>query len=101
MSRQRPDGGSASQTDEFRSAVHRSYGGSSHLVPVTGRPGLARYVQQLWQRRHFIWWQSRSRVVTGNDDSRLGAVWLILRPLLDATFYWLIFGVLLQFDRGM
>ncbi|PNL17823.1 ABC transporter permease [Micrococcus sp. FDAARGOS_333] len=101
MSTQRHDGRPASRTDEFRSAVHDAYGDASHLTSVTGRPGLGSYIRQLWQRRHFIWWQSRSRVVTSNDDSRLGAFWLILRPLLDATFYWLVFGVLLQFDRGM
>ncbi|WP_087005414.1 ABC transporter permease [Gulosibacter sp. 10] len=75
--------------------------GIDDLHEVTGRPPLGRYVKQLWQRRHFIWLQSRSRVMTDNDDSRLGSLWLIFKPLLDATFYWLIFGVLLGLDRGM
>lgn len=81
--------------------MRSSYGSLDGLHPVTGRPKLGQYVSQLWQRRHFIWWQSRSRVVTGHDDSQLGTFWLVLRPLLDAAFYWLIFGVLLQLDRGM
>lgn len=88
-------------TAKFVEAVRESYDGIDRLTPVTGRPPLGQYIRQLWQRRHFIWWQSRSRVITSNDDSRLGSVWLVLRPLLDAVFYWLIFGVLLQFDRGM
>lgn len=93
--------GSTPGADDFLKAVTGSYGEISHLHSVTGRPTLGQYLGQLWQRRHFIWWQSRSRVLTSTDDSRLGSVWLVLRPLLDAVFYWLIFGVLLQFDRGM
>lgn len=89
------------QGSKFVDAVQNTYGGLEGLHEVTGRPPLGRYLKQLWQRRHFIWWQSRSRVVTENDDSRLGAVWLILKPLLDAIFYWLIFGLLLRLDRGM
>ncbi len=97
----RVEGQDPSRTADFLTAVQRSYGDVSGLHSVTDRPTLGRYLNQLWERRHFIWWQSRSRVVTGHDDSRLGSVWLVLRPLLDAAFYWLIFGVLLQFDRGM
>lgn len=88
-------------TDQFVATAKSRYGGFSNLHAVTGRPGLGTYLQQLWQRRHFIWLQSRSRVITGTDETRLGAVWLVLRPILDAVFYWMIFGLLLRFDRGM
>ncbi|PXA76151.1 ABC transporter permease [Auritidibacter sp. NML100628] len=89
------------QTAEFVSAVKDSYPGVDKLTPIGGRPGIGKYIRQLWQRRHFIWRQSRGRVVTGNDDAKLGPLWLVLRPTLDAAFYWIIFGLLLQFDRGM
>ncbi|WFP17768.1 ABC transporter permease [Citricoccus muralis] len=88
-------------TADFITAVRNNYGGFEKLHPVAGRPRLGIYLKQLWQRRHFIWLQSRSRVITGTDDSRLGSVWLVLRPILDAVFYWMIFGLLLRFDRGM
>lgn len=87
--------------DDFVAAVQKNYGGLEKLRPVAGRPRLDTYLKQLWQRRHFIWLQSRSRVITGTDDSRLGSTWLVLRPVLDAVFYWMIFGLLLRFDRGM
>lgn len=85
----------------FVRTVVANRGDLSHLHSVSGRPPLGRYVQQLVQRRHFIWWDSRSRVSTANVEDRLGSFWLILRPLLDALFYWLIFGVLLDMSRGM
>lgn len=89
------------QGSKFVEAAQESFGGIGSLHEVTGRPPLGRYIKQLWQRRHFIWMQSRARVMTENDDSQLGALWLILKPILDATFYWLIFGMLLKLDRGM
>ncbi|MPZ03289.1 ABC transporter [Micrococcus luteus] len=101
MTTRRPRRPSEPVASAFRAAAVQAYGDASHLSPVTGRPAPRRYLVELWQRRHFIWWQSRGRLVTGNDDSRLGSVWLILRPMLDAIFYWLIFGLLLRFDHGM
>lgn len=73
---------------------------SAHgLTPVGVRPELGEYVAQLWGRRHFIWMDARHRVLSQNNRNRLGNVWLLLRPLLDAAFYFLIFGVILRFDR--
>lgn len=76
-------------------------GDLSHLRSVSGRPPLGQYLKQLWHRRHFIWWDSRGKVAASTTDDRLGALWLILRPILDAAFYWLIFGLLLNMSRGM
>lgn len=66
------------------------------LSPVGIRPALGDYVAQLWERRHFIWMDARHRVATQNSRNRLGGLWLLLRPLLDALMYFLIFGVILS-----
>jgi len=69
---------------------------AENLSPVGVRPSLDAYVAQLWERRHFIWMDARHRVVTQNSRNRLGNIWLLLRPLMDAAFYFLIFGVILH-----
>lgn len=86
---------------EFVQKLVAERGDLSHLRSVSGLPPLGRYLKQLWHRRHFIWWDSRGKVAASTTDDRLGSVWLILRPLLDVIFYWLIFGILLKMSRGM
>lgn len=71
------------------------------LSPIGVRPPLSDYVRQLWGRRHFIWFDARKRAATENSRNALGNLWLVLRPLLDAGFYFVIFGLVLQMTRGM
>lgn len=71
------------------------------LSPIGVRPPFGEYLRQLWERRHFIWYDSRQRAATQESRSTLGNVWLVLRPMLDAAFYWIIFGVLLGATRGV
>lgn len=73
----------------------------SGLTRIGVRPPLMEYIQQLWQRRHFIWYDSRHRASTQNSRMHLGNVWLFLRPLIDAAFYFVIFGLVLKIGRGM
>lgn len=71
------------------------------LQPVYRRPPLAEYLEQLWDRRHFIRADARGRVVSGTRGMVLGMGWLVLRPLLDGLAYYLIFGMLLGTSRGI
>ncbi|ATG53757.1 ABC transporter [Brachybacterium ginsengisoli] len=73
----------------------------SALTRIGVRPPLGEYIQQLWQRRHFIWYDSRHRASTQNSGMLLGNVWLFLRPLVDVAFYFVIFGLVLDSGRGM
>src|SRR4051794_14338662 len=67
-----------------------------YSLPPAGRPPpLGRYVSQLWTRRHFITTLAVARVIARNHEDRLGIFWNVLRPLLLATIYGLVFGVLL------
>lgn len=68
---------------------------ASGLRPIGVRPPLGTYLAQLWQRRGFIWMDSRHRAATQNSRNRLGNLWLLLRPLFDAAFYYVIFGLIL------
>ncbi|MET9418244.1 ABC transporter permease [Streptomyces klenkii] len=75
----------------------RKYG----LAVSGARPGLADYARQLWARRHFIVAFSRAKMTAQYSQAKLGQVWQVATPLLNAGVYLLIFGVLMQQSRGM
>ncbi|MGC4175518.1 ABC transporter permease [Demequina sp.] len=66
-----------------------------------GRPPLGKYLKDLWRSRSFIWALARTRAYARNENTYLGQLWSILTPLLYAAVYGLIFGVVLQTDRGV
>jgi teichoic acid transport system permease protein len=71
------------------------------LKPSAARPPALAYLKQLWQRRHFIVAFATARNVAMYSEARLGQVWQILTPLLNAAVYFLIFGVILDTKRGV
>src|SRR5581483_3921214 len=71
------------------------------LTRSAARPSLRRYVQELWQRRTFIWAFASAKTASTYSASRLGQLWQVMTPLLNAGVYFLIFGVLLQTNRGI
>lgn len=73
-----------------------------HGLTVSGaRPGLVSYVRQLWSRRHFITAFATARLTAQYSQAKLGQIWQIMTPLLNATVYYFIFGVLLNSKRGV
>jgi len=75
---------------------------AEHGLKLSGaRPPLGRYLVSLWQRRHFIWGYATARSVSMYTEARLGQLWQVLTPLLNAGVYWLIFGILFQASRGV
>ncbi|MGM1028357.1 MAG: ABC transporter permease [Actinomycetota bacterium] len=88
-------------SEPLRHELQDRYGNVSHLRRVGSRPPLREYFTELWDRRHFIWAGARGEALTRYANERLGALWYILRPVLDAAFYGLVFGVILQISRGM
>ncbi|QCR52966.1 ABC transporter [Brachybacterium sp. SGAir0954] len=72
-----------------------------NLSPVGVRPGIGEYLAQLWERRHFIWMDARHRVATQNSRNRLGSLWLVLKPMLDAVMYFVVFVLILGVTRNM
>lgn len=71
------------------------------LSPVGRRPSLGTYIGQILRRRHLIHVLASSRLLGGVEGSRLGLIWLVLGPLLNALVYFLIFGVILGATRGV
>ncbi|MFI6274245.1 ABC transporter permease [Streptomyces sp. NPDC050988] len=71
-------------------------------LAVSGaRPGLVEYVRQLWGRRHFILAFSQAKLTAQYSQAKLGQLWQVATPLLNALVYFLIFGLILGADRGM
>jgi len=65
------------------------------------RPSLSQYLASLWQRRHFIVGYATARNVSMYTDAKLGQVWQVLTPILNACVYYLIFGLLFETSRAV
>ncbi|MFF8958478.1 ABC transporter permease [Streptomyces sp. NPDC014894] len=75
---------------------------AKHGLSVSGaRPGLAEYVRQLWGRRHFILAFSQAKLTAQYSKAKLGQLWQVVTPLLNALVYYLIFGLILGTKDGM
>jgi teichoic acid transport system permease protein len=73
-----------------------------HGLKLSGaRPSLWNYLAMLWQRRHFIVGYATARNVSMYTDAKLGQIWQVLTPLLNAGVYYLIFGLLFAAARGV
>jgi teichoic acid transport system permease protein len=71
-------------------------------LAVSGaRPGLVEYVRRLWGRRHFILAFSQAKLTSQYSQAKLGQLWQVATPLLNACVYYLIFGLILKASRGM
>ncbi|MEU2876929.1 MULTISPECIES: ABC transporter permease [unclassified Streptomyces] len=71
-------------------------------LSVSGaRPPLREYVRQLWGRRHFILAFSQAKLTAQYSQAKLGQVWQVATPLLNAAVYYFIFGLILKANRGM
>lgn len=78
---------------------------SSHPVPplrdahATMRIGP--YLAGLWERRSYVWYESLSELRNRQVTSVLGNLWHLLNPALNIAVYYVIFGLLLEVDRGI
>lgn len=71
------------------------FAASHGLTQSAARPPMRGYIRQLWQRRHFIWAFASAKSLAKYTESRLGQLWQVLTPLLNAMVFYLIFGLLL------
>ena len=75
---------------------------AAHGLTISGqRPGLLAYTRQLWSRRHFVLAFATARLTAMYTAARLGQIWQVMTPLLNAAVYYLIFGLLLGTNRGI
>ncbi|WP_055609375.1 ABC transporter permease [Streptomyces prasinus] len=71
-------------------------------LTVSGaRPSIVEYVRQLWGRRHFILTFSRAKLTAQYSQAKLGQLWQVATPLLNAAVYFFVFGLLLGARRGI
>lgn len=71
------------------------------LSPIGQKPTLRAYLVSLWDRRHFGLAFARSQLQADNSENRLGQLWQLLNPLLNAAVYYLIFHVILNASKGI
>jgi teichoic acid transport system permease protein len=71
------------------------------LRPSAQRPPIPAYLRQLWRRANFIVAFATARNVAMYTEAKLGQLWQVLTPLLNAGVYFLIFGLLLHINRGV
>ncbi|MFF5012812.1 ABC transporter permease [Streptomyces sp. NPDC001165] len=103
MSETTTDGGvavtAAPSPDEGLTAAQLA---AKYGLAVSGaRPSLTEYVRQLWGRRHFILAFSQAKLTAQYSQAKLGQLWQVATPLLNAAVYYFIFGVILHASRGM
>ncbi|WP_369389593.1 ABC transporter permease [Streptomyces sp. CG1] len=73
-----------------------------HGLTVSGaRPTLPEYVRQLWARRHFITAFATAKLTAQYSEAKLGQIWQVMTPLLNAAVYYFIFGVLMGTKKGV
>ncbi|MEV6118545.1 ABC transporter permease [Streptomyces sp. NPDC052109] len=83
--------------DDDLAALAARYG-----LSVSGaRPSLPEYVRQLWARRHFISAFATAKLTAQYSEAKLGQIWQVMTPLLNAAVYYFIFGVLLGTSKGV
>ncbi len=71
------------------------------LQRAGARLPIAEYTQRLWNRRHFVVAYSSASNAVGYQGSFLGQAWQLLTPMLNIAVYYLIFGLLLNTNRGV
>lgn len=71
------------------------------LRPITQRPTLREYLRELADRREYVRAVPLSEIRVKHLDTVLGNVWFLVNPLMQTAVYFLIFGVLLEIDRGV
>ncbi|MFC9299183.1 ABC transporter permease [Streptomyces sp. NPDC057011] len=75
---------------------------AAHGLTLSGaRPTLPRYVAQLWGRRHFVTAYATARMQAQYSTEKLGQVWHLVTPLLNAAVYYFIFGIVMHASHGV
>ena len=64
-------------------------------------PSLPAYTRQLWAYRFFITSYANAKVSSTLGNTRLGLLWQVLTPLINAAVYYVIFGVVLNTSRDV
>ena len=83
--------------DEDLAALAEAHG----LTASSKRQPVVSYLHEVWTRRDFAVALGTGRKAAQYRDTMLGRLWQVLAPILNAIVYYLIFGVLLETNRGV
>jgi len=95
------EGGVAVLSPDFSGEPLANYAVRHGLRPSAQRPSVSAYLYQLWRRMPFILAYATARNIAMYTEAKLGQLWQVLTPLLNAGVYFLIFGLLLHINRGV
>lgn len=71
------------------------------LQPIGVDQRLKAYLADLWRRRQFATAIAFGEARSQHMDSALGSLWLILNPAMLMGIYYVIFGLVLEVNRGV
>lgn len=71
------------------------------LVRVGSKSGVVEYLRALWARREFAIAIPAAQLQAEHSNTVLGGLWHLLNPLIQIGVYYLIFGLILEVDRGV
>src|SRR5215469_10823376 len=80
------------QGDRSLAALAAQYG----LTPSAQRAPIGVYLRELAHRWSFIMGFATARNIAMYTEAKLGQLWQVLAPLLNAGVYFLIFGVIIR-----
>ncbi|MEU5162987.1 ABC transporter permease [Streptomyces sp. NPDC020875] len=102
MSDTTPAGATATGRTSVDDGLSPAQLAAKYGLSVSGaRPTLVQYIRQLWGRRHFIMAFAQAKLTAQYSQAKLGQLWQVVTPLLNAVVYYLIFGLILDSGRGM
>lgn len=73
----------------------------SELMLISDKLPLGRYLQRMWQRRHFAFALPAGQLRAQNMNTALGNLWHVMNPVLLIAVYFVIFGIVLDVSRGV
>jgi len=74
---------------------------TGHLRSSDVTESMGAYLRHSWRRRHFALAMPADKFRSRNQNTVLGNLWNLLNPLLTAGVYFLLFGVILNVNRGI
>ncbi len=93
-----PESSDPGQPDGSLAALAAEYG----LTPSAQRAPLGKYLRELAHRWSFIMGFATARNIAMYTEAKLGQLWQVLAPLLNAGVYFLIFGLIIKgVSRGV
>jgi teichoic acid transport system permease protein len=70
------------------------------LFRLNAVPSDEEYLEDIWDRRAFLWALPAEEIRSRHQNTLLGNLWHLANPLLSAAVYYVIFGLLLNTGGG-